>query len=174
MRRRWVVVIGSFPIVLVGLSLGVRSEGAPAIDLPKLIECRAEMADYTQLATKIGADGDGSPLGWTKIKQPNGFIAEYQLPKPIVVFGGYKTRRIAFSASGILAILEHGQVKPEALATKLHLEPVQVGGNRLIYAKVVKNDTDDVASIVIRLNVSTLDSHSGKTFAGCEYQLTVK
>lgn len=117
---------------------------------------------------------DEKALGFSKVKQPNGFIVEYQLPKSIVVFGGFKTKRIAFGSSGILAILDANEATPKALAAKLSLQPVPVGSNQIIYARVIKDDTDDVASIVIRLNASTIDSHPGKTFVGCEYRMEVK
>jgi hypothetical protein len=161
-----------YAVTLLALLAMPPSEAATPIDLPRLIECRAEVGDYTQLAMRIGQDEKA--LGFIKVKQPNTFIVEYQLAKPITVFGGYKTQRIAFGSSGILAILDGKQATPKGLATKLKLQAFPMGTHQTIYARVIKDDTDVVASIVIRLNASTIDSHPGKTFIGCEYRVDVK
>jgi hypothetical protein len=140
-------------------------------DLPKLIECRGSMANYMGLAAALGPDMKGTSLGWRPIESGNPFLTEFELPKPIKVFG-VATRRIALGGSGVLAILD--KVKPEALATKLGLQPVNLGAGRSILAKVVEQKDDDVASTIIRLNVSMVDSHPGKVLAGCEYRVTIK
>jgi hypothetical protein len=163
-----------FFLALVLASTSASATVAAGADLEKLVECRADMAAYTKLATSLTEEGGAAKLGWKKIEGPNAFIAEYELPKPLRVFGGYKTKRIAFGASGILGVFDGKQVPPKALATKLGLEAVAAGSDRVMYVKTVKSDSDEVASIVIRLTASTITSHPGKTFAGCEYQVTVK
>lgn len=163
--------------LLLALALTLTSAGAeaaPGVDLDKLLECRADMAAYTKLATSLTEDGGAAKLGWKKVEGPNGFIAEYELPKPVRVFGGHQTKRIAFGASGILGVFDAKQIPPKVLATKLGLEVVQAGTDRVMYVKTVKSDSDEIATVAIRLTVSTITSHPGKTFAGCEYQVTVK
>jgi hypothetical protein len=141
-------------------------------DLAKIIECRANMTEYHDLGTALGADLKGTELGWKRLeRQPNPFVTEFQLPRSVKVFG-HSTKRIALTGSGVLAILD--DVKAEALAAQLRLEPVAVAPGRSILARIVKQDADAVASTTIRLNVSTIDSHPGKVLAGCEYQVSVK
>jgi hypothetical protein len=60
-----------------------------------------------------------------KVEQPNGFIEEYELPRPITVFGGYKTKRVALAGSGILAVLDGQKVTTKGLAETLKLEPAE-------------------------------------------------
>lgn len=165
---------GAFLLALVVASATTGAQAAAGVELDKLVECRADMAAYTKLASSLTEEGGAAKLGWKKIEGPNAFIAEYELPKPIRVFGGHKTKRIAFGASGILGVFDAKEVPPKVLATKLGLEPVAAGSDRVMYVKTVKSDVDDIASIVIRLTTSTITSHPGKTFAGCEYQVTVK
>ena len=151
---------------------GKDKQGPDAPDLAKIIECRASMTEYHDLGMKLGADLKGTELGWKRIEgQPNPFLTEFQLPRSVKVFG-HSTKRVALTGSGVLAILDG--VKTEALATQLRLEPVAVAPGRSILARIVKQDTDNVASTTIRLNVSTIDSHPGKVLAGCEYQVSVK
>jgi hypothetical protein len=141
-------------------------------DLAKIIECRANMKEYHDLGAKLGDDLTGTELGWKRLdRQPNPFLTEFQLPKSVQVFG-HSTKRIALTGSGVLAIFDN--VKAEALAAQLRLEPVVVAPGRSILARIVKQDADDVASTTIRLNVSTVESHPGKVLAGCEYQVDVK
>lgn len=163
------------PLTLLLVAASVAdSPPATAVDLPALIECRGEIADYTQMAMKLADEKSAKQLGWAKVEQPNPFLAEYRLPKAITVFGTYKTRRVALGASGVLAILEGKQASPSDIAARLRLEAVPAGATRNLFARVVKQTSDDVTSVLIRLNVSNIDSHPGKTFAGCEYQVTVK
>ena len=104
------------------------------------------------------------------MKQSNPFLREYLLPKVIKVFG-YKTTHIAFGSAALLAILDG--VDPKALAAKLGLEDVGLGVGKVMFAKTLKEEKDDLATTTIRLNVSTVDSHPGKTLVGCEYRVDV-
>ncbi len=144
---------------------------APAVDLSALVECRAGVPDYGALAFKIVGDPAlPKAMGWVEVEQSNPFLREYQLPKVIKVFG-YKTTHIAFGSAALLAILDG--VAPKALAAKLGLEDASPGAGKVIFAKTIKEEKDDLATTIIRLNVSTVDSHPGKTLVGCEYRVDV-
>ena len=144
---------------------------APAVELAALVECRAGVPDYGTLAFKlIGDPNAAKTLGWVEVKQSNPFLREYLLPKGIKVFG-HKTTHIAFGSAALLAILDG--VDPKALAAKLGLEDVGLGAGKVMFAKTLKEEKDDSATTTIRLNVSTVDSHPGKTLVGCEYRVDV-
>ena len=142
---------------------------APSADLPALIECRAEIRDYNALGFKIVGDPDAAKaMGWVEVKQENPFLKEYLLSKAITVFG-HRTKYIAFASAGLLANLDH--VSPKALAAKLGLTNALPGSSKVLFAKMVKEDKVEGATKIIRLNVSTVDTHPGKTLAGCEYRI---
>jgi len=144
---------------------------ASTVDLPKIIECRGDMADFFDLGRKMGPDLSGAPLGWKRIEQSNPLITEFEVPRPIKVFGR-STKRIAATGSGLLAILSGAT--QEALGAELRLKPVTVTPSQSILARIVTQTADDVATTTIRLNVSKLVTHPGKVFAGCEYRVDVK
>jgi hypothetical protein len=168
-RRMWFVVL-----LVASLSSEATfavEEAAPPVDLPALIECRAQIRDYNSLGFSLFGNPDAAKaMGWVEVRQTNPFLQEYRLPKPIVVFG-YRTKEIAFGSAGLLAILDG--VLPKTLAAKLGLTAAIPGSSKLLFAKTIKEEKVEGATKIIRLNVSTVDTHPGKTLAGCEYRIDV-
>jgi len=148
-------------------------QAVPAPDLPKLIECRATVADYGSLAFGLMGDGGiAARMKWTEVKPSNPFLKEYALPKPIRVFG-HLTSHIAFASAGILAVLD--DVAPKELATSLGLKPAFPDlKNKVMFAKTILAEDTATLSTKIVLSASAVDSHPGKTLAGCEYRFEVK
>jgi hypothetical protein len=156
--------------ILPAAELAARPRPAP-LDLVALVECRAGSRDYGALAFKIAGDPDAAKaMGWVAVEQPNPFLREYRLPRAIKVFG-HKTAEIAFASAGLLALLDG--VAPETLAAKLHLADASPGAGKVMFARTISEEKDDLATTTIRLEVSTVDSHPGKTLAGCEYRVDV-
>src|SRR5579862_9492150 len=85
---------GKWFVVLLAATLASKAAAAaddqrtPPVDLPALIECRAQVRDYNSLGFKIAGNPEVTKeMGWVEVKQANPFLREYRLPKAIVVFG---------------------------------------------------------------------------------------
>ena len=113
-------------------------------------------------------------LGWRPQPQANPFMLDYRLNTPVTVFGR-QTDHIAFAGDGVVAVLDLAD--PRVLARELKLETGVDTPNKAIFGleahaeEVVGPDglPGWIESAVI--NVSNVDSHPGKTLAGCSYSL---
>jgi len=169
------------------------------IDVRDAIACRLDAPTYNAFAmAAAGDDAQAAKLGWKPVTSSNFLLKEYELPAPIVVAGSYSTRRIAFTSSGILAILD--EPDPAVVARKEKIENA-MGGDGLVDAlvasgkviraqaeaeikfrkflgeRVISDVTDPAdgdhfrARTRIALNVSNVTSHPGKTLYGCSYKM---
>jgi hypothetical protein len=102
----------------------------------------------------------------------NFFLEEYRLAAELSAFG-HTTRSIAFTATGPMAIFD--DVSPQDLAKQLELTAVDMAAGKFMAEKVIVDtkevDGDTTFSTYVTLNVSTVDTHPGKTLAGCSYNL---
>ncbi|HTV71859.1 MAG TPA: hypothetical protein VMF90_25280 [Rhizobiaceae bacterium] len=143
----------------------------PAIDLPALIECRADPQDWGQLAFSLMGDPSSiEALGWAVVASQNPFLQEYALTDDLSVFG-HTTRSIALTSTGPMAIFD--RIAPEDLATALGVTTTPASPGQFLGEKVIADATDENNGMKIRtrvaLNVSTVESHPGKVLAGCSY-----
>ena len=170
--------IGFLPAlaVLASLVVAKADDYDPAsLDLAALIECRADLSAYTGYALWLAGDpGAASTLGWKEVPSGNAFLRQYQLPAPAHVFGR-ETETIVFTASGPMAVLE-GIAAPD-LARQLDVPAMVSSPDKFLGEKVVAESIEDSGGVSlatrITLNVSTVDSHPGKTLAGCSYAIDV-
>lgn len=115
--------------------------------------------------------------GMVPVKGGNPFLSEYRLAAPITVFGR-TTDRVAFSSSGLMAVLSG--VTPQALAKELDVPPVIDAPGKFMGERVVTEAAFDGGSeafqgtMRISLNVSTVTTHPGKVLAGCSYAIDMK
>ena len=153
------------------------SVAAPApvqLDLPALIECRQRVADYDAVAPVVADPLKAVANGLQPLEQRNQFMAEFRLASPITVFG-QRAEFITVSGASIMAILDVADPRP--LAKRLKLEDgVDNPGKFMAGREVAARDVTDprtgepmIESII--LSVSTVQSHPGKTLAGCTYSL---
>jgi hypothetical protein len=101
----------AFIPLLLAASPAPASEGAdfdPAeVDIVDAINCHLDVSSYNAFAWAVsGEEKLAKRFGWRKIKSPNPFLVEYELPHPVLVTGTWSTRRIAFSSSGVMAVLD--------------------------------------------------------------------
>lgn len=84
---------------------------------------------------------------------------------------GQRTSRVAFSASGIVALLPAASWS--ALLDLLKLDPISVGPATKLYGRQVWADTYTSPSFTvvqkISYSVSTSDAYPGVVLAGCSY-----
>lgn len=149
---------------------------APAttqVDLPALIECRGQLQQFRNLADAIADDRKIAALGFSSLPRANPYMTEFALARSITVFG-QQTSRIAFTADGIIAVLDLADPRP--LAQKLQLETAMDTPQRAMFGKEVRGEEVAAAngekfwnSAV--LDVSSVATHPGKTLAGCSYGL---
>lgn len=169
------------------------------VDVGDAIACRLDAPTYNGFALSVaGDDGIANERHWTAIKSDNPFLSEYDLPAPIVVAGRYSTRRIAFTSTGIVAILdmsdpaivardEHIEnamnadpmidaIVAAGKATRAHVE-ADIKFRKFLGERVISEVTEPVAAqnwrahTVITRNVSNVTTHPGKTLYGCSYKI---
>ena len=145
-----------------------------AIDLPALIECRQQVADFAALASVTDDPLKAVALGWRPLPQDNMFMSEYALNTPVTVFG-HATDRIAVAGPSIMAILDLPDPHPLADALKLETgydaDGKFMAGRELVSRDVADPHTGEAMIESVILSVSTVKSHPGKTLAGCTYSL---
>ncbi len=147
-----------------------------AVELASLIECREDARTYNSFALWLaGEPGAAEALGWQEVASDNPFLKEYRLPAAIGVFG-HSADRVAFTASGPMAVLD--AVAPDELAKKLGIAPEIATAEKFLGEKVgleaKEEDLGMVFETRVALNVSTVDSHPGTTLAGCSYRIEVR
>jgi len=144
------------------------------IDLPALIECRKELADFHYLAPALADPLQAVALGWRPLPQANLFMTEFMLNTPIMVFG-HATDHIAFTGDSIIGLLDLPDPRP--LAKQLELETAIDTPAKAMFGKElvsIEEPNAEAGVTFIRsvvLNVSNVASHPGKTLVGCSYSL---
>jgi hypothetical protein len=144
-------------------------------DVVALIRCEAAVQDYNGFAFwLIGEPSAADSLGWREVESGNPFLREFRLSAPVSVFG-MQTDAIVFTATGPMAVLDTADA--EMLAATLGLTPEINSGGKFLADKIVSDVTDTSDGITSRatvaLNVSTVESHPGKTLAGCSYRIEI-
>jgi hypothetical protein len=145
------------------------------VDLASLIECKADIKTYNGFALWLTGEPDAAgKLGWQKVPTDNLFLEEFRTASSVKVFG-YATNSIVFSATGPMAVLD--DVSPDDLAKSLGIPAVITATGKFMAEKVIVDtkeiDAGTTFSTYITLNVSNVDTHPGKTLAGCSYRLEV-
>lgn len=151
------------------------------IDLARLVECTTyDVPSYNDFAMWLTGPESVATMkqfGITELPSGNPLLREFQLAAPVSVFGR-QTNRIAFASSGPLAVLD--EPDPHPLARALGVTAVVDQPNKYLGAKEILSrkeqleNSDTVLDTRISLNVSTDDSHPGKTLAGCSYSIEVE
>ncbi len=147
-------------------------------DLAAIIGCEADIPTYSALVFHLSMEPDAvDTLGWTELESGNPFLRQFDLLRPIEVFG-HSASQIVFSAAGPLAIL-HG-VDATTLAASLGAEPAPAAPGQFLAEKVIFEEVeeDEDAGMTfdtrIALNVSTVDTHPGVVLAGCSYRIEIR
>ncbi len=173
---RRLLAVAAFAAVWAAANADAQEFDPASLDLPALIECRADVPAYNGFAFWLaGEPAAADKLGWRRVETDNFFLQQYELDRPVTVFG-HPTQTVAFTSTGPMALLD-GLAAPD-LAKELGIEPVVATPEKFLGEKVVieKSETADgtTYSTRISLNVSTVDTHPGKVLAGCSYALEVK
>jgi hypothetical protein len=140
------------------------------VDVADIIACKYDVQTYNRYAM-TGASTDGGTFpGLTKVEGENPFLSEYESDRPVNVFG-YTTRRVVFTSAGMMAVLD----TPDAakVAAELGVPSAMDMPGKFLGEKTVSEikETADGEDWIysVKLNVSTVTSHPGKTLAGCSY-----
>lgn len=156
------------------------------------IGCRLDAAQYNGFALSVsGPDGIAAARKWRKIRQPNAFLEEYELPAPITV-AGHATRRIAFSANALVAVLDLADpntvAAPEgvtnavgdAAAAMPLLASEGSAFRKFMGERVLVDRTDPAAQDggfgtheIVARTISNVVTHPGKTLYGCSYRIAM-
>lgn len=171
-----------------------------AVSVTDAINCHLDVPTYNGFALGISGEDDvATQLGWVKIDTDNPFLLEYRLPEPIAVTGEWQTDHIAFSAGGILAVLDEPDpaviAGPEGIANEMDPEPLlteivasgaatraeveaEVQFRKFLGQRVLVDVIEPAEKpgglgthTVIARSVSNATSHPGKTLYGCSYRI---
>lgn len=184
------------------LSHQTNSDPDPAaVDVVDAIECKLDAPTYNGFAMALnGEEQIAKKRHWVPVKSGNPMLNEYALPAPITVAGTYRTSRVAFTSSGVLAILDLADpaplareqgianaADPKALADSLRESgeapppeflAMMARSNKFLGEKVVVDRVEPPAAgesfgihTRITRNISTVTSHPGKTLYGCSYRI---
>lgn len=166
----------SFLLLAAALPAAAQDFDPATLDLPALVECRADVPTYNGFALWLAGEPDvAGKLGWRKIESGNPFLSQYALEKPLVAFGT-ETKTLVFTSSGPMAVMDG--VAATDLAKKLGIEPLISNDQKFLGEKVVLDKTETSEGVKftthISLNVSTVETHPGKVLAGCSYKIEVE
>ena len=171
-----------------------------SVSVTDAINCHIDAPTYNGFALNVsGDDGVAAQLGWTKVESENPFLLEYELPEPIAVTGDWTTRRIAFSSSAVLAILDEPDpeviAKTEGIVNEMDPQPLidelvasgratrkevesEIRFRKFLGQRVLADVTEPAETpdgfgthTVIARSVSNATSHPGKTLYGCSYRI---
>lgn len=138
-----------------------------------MIACDYAFGDYTSFVLgDFQSEKFKSKSRIKKINQGNPFLAEYELPEPITVFG-YTTNRIVFTSAGVMAVVDESD--PRQTAEKLQLNVVYQAGTKIMATKTISESRPEMIGEIkvwqkTSRDLSTVDSHPGKMLIGCTYK----
>jgi hypothetical protein len=170
-----------------------------SVDEKAAIACALSAPEYMGFALSVsGEDGIAATRGWRKLEGENPFLSEYELPAPIRIMG-HETRRIAFSGSAIMAVLDVADpgdlARGEGIANSLSAGPLgdallawnaarQGNGGKepafrkFLGEKVLSDVTEPAEGdstwgqrTTVTRTISNVTTHPGKTFYGCSYRI---
>ncbi|MDP3550545.1 MAG: hypothetical protein Q8R81_09125 [Novosphingobium sp.] len=170
------------------------------VSLTDAINCHIDAPTYNGFALNVsGEDGVAAQLGWTKVESDNPFLLEYELPEPIAVTGHWATRRVVFSSTAVLAILDEPDpnvvAMPEGIVNEMDPQPLidelvatgrttreevesEIRFRKFLGQRVLADVTEPAETpdgfgthTVIARSVSNVTSHPGKTLYGCSYRI---
>lgn len=183
-------------LLALALSPAAQAQNAPEVSEVDAIACRLSVPDYTGFALSL--DDVAKARHWKQIPSANAFLSEYELPADILVAGSHRTRRIAFSANAILAILDvadpaeiargeniENQMDPAPLIAELagpdgkHRAEAEaaVKFRKFLGERILKDETEPADGEAFRMHmtvarsISNVTSHPGKTLYGCSYRM---
>ncbi len=171
MPRRPARILPGILVLLAAVAAQGREAATPG-DLAALVECRGDYASFMALVPLQAEPLRAVAAGWQPLPQANPFMTEYRLTAPVRVFG-HDSDHIAFAGDGVVAVLDLPD--PRVLARTLELEtaldtPAKALFGREVRADETAPDSEGVAWIESAvITVSNVDSHPGKTLAGCSY-----
>lgn len=173
---------------------------ASGVTVTDALNCYIDFPSYTAFALSVAADdGTKRARGWRKMASANPFLVEYELPEAIAVTAHWVTSRIAFSSSGILAILDEADPSviagPEGITNELNPDPfvdaivasnsakrseveAQIKFRKFLGQRVLVDEIEPAQTAedfgthtVIARSISNVSSHPGKTLYGCAYRV---
>lgn len=170
-----------------------------AVDIVDAIECRLAASTYNGFALALnGEERIASKRHWVRVASKSALMNEYDLPAPITVAGHHSTRRVAFTANAVLAVLDlpdpatiareqkiENSVDASPLidamiasgkATREEIAPIKSRkflGDRVLSDRTELPEAEGAfgARTIISRNISNVSTHPGKTFYGCSYRI---
>lgn len=142
-------------------------------ELVKILTCRAGHEAFRRMGyalTPLYYDQPAQPAlaGWRQSKEANTFVATFDMPEPITVYG-HPVRQVMMVGEGLLAVIDRDVA--DALSERLKLKPSEEPLARHIRTREISRQAlGDGVDETVTQTVSTITSHPGKTLAGCEYK----
>lgn len=179
--RTGTLLLAAFLLSVPAAQAATAEQDPSKVDLAKLIECTTyDVPSYNEFAMWLTGPESATAMkrfGISELPSDNPFLREFQLATPVSVFGR-QTSRIVFASSGPLAVLDEPDPHPLAKALGVAAAVDQpnkfLGAKDILANKEQLQNSDTVLDTRISLNVSTDESHPGKTLAGCSYSIEVE
>ena len=132
------------------------------------ITCQKTLAD---LGMEYYQSGKIAAWGWRALPTAS-MMTAFELKEPIEVFGE-RTSQIAFSGSGVVALLKEESLP--RIVRELHLRLVTNRPTIKVYSGVLTSNGDaPTIATYISYSASVADSFPGKALVGCVYGVDVR
>lgn len=164
----------ALPLAAVAEDENYQDAAQAQAELVKVLTCQASRAEFERFGsalTPIYYEKPAQPAlaGWSLVKGENAFVAAFNLPKPVTVYGHTATQ-VMMPANALMAVLDGDHVA--ALSAELKLAPSTEPLAKHIRTRTVRVQPigDGIEATIVQ-TVSTITSHPGKTLVGCEYRM---
>jgi len=143
--------------------------------LPAFIACEKSLADWSEFGQSYATPGNIERWGWSEVDAGGGLLTVFQLSEPVSVFGE-RTSRIAFSGSGVVALLRSDSW--ERLVATLRVEPSWIGATSKIFSRDISSSREQVGDQIvvkkISLSLSKSAAYPDAVLAGCSYVIELR
>lgn len=145
-------------------------------ELAKIVTCEATREEFMRMGSALTPLYYDKPeevqpalAGWRNAKDANTFVAIFEMPEPIKVYG-HSTKQVMMAGEGLLAVID-GDVA-DALSKQFKLKPSDEPLAKHIRTRELRREAlGDGIDATVTQTVSTLSTHPGKTMVGCEYKM---
>lgn len=164
------------PLVAVAAEAPYRDAAQLRAEVVKVVTCEAKREEFMRMGSALTPLYYDKPeevqpalAGWRNAKDANTFVAIFEMPEPIEVYG-HSTRQVMMAGESLFAVLD-GDLA-DALSKRFDLKASAEPLARHIRTRELRREAlGDGIDATVTQTVSTLTTHPGKTMVGCEYKM---
>jgi len=164
------------PLAAVAADEPYRDAAQVRAQVAKIVSCEAKRDEFMRMGSALTPLYYDKPeevqpalSSWRKAKDANTFVAIFEMPEPITVYG-HSTRQVMMAGESLFAVLD-GDLA-EALSKQLKLKASDEPLAQHIRLRELRREAlGDGVEATVTQTLSTLSTHPGKTMVGCEYKM---